>query len=82
MKVNQRTRTHSKFREPWATKARDDRFQAIRRSRTTGRDNFIDTVRQYRAAGRTIFYTDEAWLNKNMTTYRSWNDGTSNARLK
>jgi len=45
------------------------------------RNNFIDTVRQYRPAGRTIFYTDETWLNKNMTTYRSWNGGTSNARL-
>ena len=45
------------------------------------RNNFIDTERQYRAAGRTIFYSDETWLNKNMTTYRSWNDGSSNARL-
>jgi len=45
------------------------------------RNNFIDTLRRYRAAGRTIFYTYETWLNKKMTTNRSWNDGTSNARL-
>jgi len=45
------------------------------------RNNFTDTERQYRPAGRTIFYTDKTWLNKNMTSYRSWNDGTSNARL-
>jgi len=45
------------------------------------RDNFIDTVRLYRTAGRTVFYTSATWLNKSMTTYRSWNVGTSNARL-
>jgi len=46
------------------------------------RNNFVDTVRQYRAAWRTVFYNEETWLNKKMTTNRSWNDGTSNARLK
>ena len=46
------------------------------------RNNFIDTVRKYREAGRTIYYTDETWLNKNMSTYRSWNDGSTDASLK
>jgi len=46
------------------------------------RNNFIDTVRKYRQAERTIYYTDETWLNKNMTSYRTWNDGTSDASLK
>jgi len=39
MTANQRTRTHSKIREPSATKARDDRIWAIRRSRATGHDS-------------------------------------------
>ena len=47
MKANQRTRTHSKVREPSATRARDDRFQAIRRSRTTGRDSGETPVQNF-----------------------------------
>ena len=46
------------------------------------RNNVIHTVRTYRQAGRTIYYMDETWLNKNMTSYRTWNDGTSDASLK
>jgi len=45
-------------------------------------NSFIDTVRKYREAGRSIYYTDETWLNKNMSTYRSWNDGSTDASLK
>jgi len=46
------------------------------------RSNYIDTVRQYRRAGRTIYYNDETWANKNMSVYRSWSDGTLNSRIK
>jgi len=46
------------------------------------RNNFIDTVRKYREADRTIYYTDETWLNKNMSTYRSWKDGSTDASLQ
>jgi len=45
-------------------------------------NNFIDTVRKYREARRTIYYTDETWLNKDMSTYRSWNDGSTDDSLK
>lgn len=45
------------------------------------RNDFIDTVRKYRAEWRTIYYTDETWLNKNMTTYCSWNDGDTRTRM-
>jgi len=43
--------------------ARED--PAIKAQRT----NYIDTVRHYRRAGRTIYYTDEKWANKNMSVY-------------
>jgi len=46
------------------------------------RNNVIGIMRAYRQAARTIFYTDEKWLDKNMISYRTWNDGTSNASLK
>jgi len=46
------------------------------------RTNYIDTVRQYRQAGRTIYYTDETWANKNMSMYRSWNDRSLNSKIK
>ena len=46
------------------------------------RNNFIDTLRKYREAGRTIYYTDETWLNKNMLAYRCWNDGSTDASLE
>eukprot|EP00170_Pyropia_yezoensis_P003544 contig_14810_g3554 len=45
------------------------------------RENYIDTVREYRRAGRTVYYGDETWVNKNMSVYRSWNDGTLKSRL-
>eukprot|EP00170_Pyropia_yezoensis_P002478 contig_10331_g2482 len=40
------------------------------------RENYIDTVREYRRAGRTVYYTDETWVNNNMSVYRSCNDAT------
>ena len=46
------------------------------------RSNCIDTVLKYRQAGRTIYHTDERWLTKNMTSDRTWKDGTSDASLK
>jgi len=46
------------------------------------RTNYIDTVRQYRQAGRTIYYTDETWANENMWVYRSWNDWSLNSRIQ
>jgi len=55
--------------------ARED--PAIKSHRT----NYIDTVRQYGRAGRTIYYTDETWAKKNMSVYRSSNDGTLNSRI-
>jgi len=39
------------------------------------RQDSIDTLRQYRASGMVIYYTDETWANKNMSVYCSWNDG-------
>ena len=46
------------------------------------REDLIDTLRQYRASGKVIYYTDEAWANKNMSVYRSWNDGNLRSRLE
>lgn len=45
------------------------------------RNNLIDTIRKYRETGQTIYYTDETWLKKSMTTYRSWNGGSLRLRL-
>lgn len=42
------------------------------------REDFIDTLRQYLAMGKVIHDT---WANKNMSLYRSWNDGDLHARL-
>jgi len=39
------------------------------------REVSIDTLRQYRASRKVIYYTDETWANKNMSVYCSWNDG-------
>jgi len=46
------------------------------------REDFIDTLRQYRASGKVTYYTDETWANKNMSVYRSWNDGNLRSRLE
>ena len=46
------------------------------------RSNFIDTVRKYREAERTILSTDETRLNRNMSTYRNWNHGSTDASVK
>jgi len=57
----------------------------VARENPSGRkqqNDFIDTVRRYPEADRTIYYPDETWLNKNMSTYRSWNDGSTDASLK
>eukprot|EP00170_Pyropia_yezoensis_P003211 contig_13439_g3218 len=45
------------------------------------RNNFIDSIRKYRELGRRVYYTDETWVSKNITVYRSWNDGSKRARL-
>jgi len=45
------------------------------------REDFINTLRQYRASGKVIYYTDETWANKNMSVCRSWNDGNLRSRL-
>jgi len=52
-----------------------------KRSIVKQRENFINKMREYRADERTIFYTDETWANKNMTTWRTWTDKSSRARL-
>jgi len=56
----------------------------VAREKTTiieQRENFIKKMRKYRAAGRTIYYTDETWANKNMTPSRTWNDRSLRTRL-
>jgi len=45
------------------------------------RNKFIDTVRKYRESERTIYYKDETWLNKNLTSYRTCNDSTSDTSI-
>jgi len=35
------------------------------------RESIIKKMREYRAAGRTIYYTDETWANKSMTPSRT-----------
>ena len=45
-------------------------------------ENFIKKMREYRAAGCTIYYTDETWANKNVTPSRAWTDRSLCARLK
>jgi len=56
----------------------------VAREKTTiivQRENFIKKMREYRAAWRTIDYTDEAWANKNMTPSRTWTARSLCARL-
>jgi len=56
----------------------------VAREKTTiiaQRENFVKKMREYRAAGRTIYYTDETWANKNMTPSRTWTDRSLRARL-
>jgi len=45
------------------------------------RENFIKKMREYLAAARTIYYTDETWANKNMTPSRTWTERSLRARL-
>jgi len=45
------------------------------------REDFIDTLRQDRASGKVIYYTDDKWANKNMSVYRSWSDGNLRSRF-
>jgi len=52
-----------------------------KRSIVKQRENSIKKMREYRADERTIFYTDETWANKNMTTGRIWTDKSSCALL-
>jgi len=51
-----------------------------KRSIVKQRENFTKKMREYRADGRTIFYTGETWANKNMTPRRIWTDKSSRAR--
>jgi len=44
-------------------------------------DSFLSSIKQNRDGGRTIFYTDETWANKNMSVYRNWTDGTMRTRM-
>jgi len=56
----------------------------VAREKTTiiaQRENFIKKMREYRAAKRIIYYTDETWANKNMTPSRTWNDRSLRTRL-
>lgn len=45
------------------------------------RDSFLASIKQYRDSGRTVYYTDEAWANKNISVYPSWTDGTLRTRV-
>jgi len=40
------------------------------------RVSFLASIKQYRDGGRTIYYTDEMWANKNMSVYRRWTNGS------
>jgi len=40
------------------------------------RVSFLASIKQYRDGGRTIYYTDEMWANKNMSVYRRWTSGS------
>jgi len=45
------------------------------------RESFLASIKQYRDGGRTIYYTDETWANRNMSVYRSWTAGTLRTRM-
>lgn len=38
------------------------------------RVRFIKQIQAYRSEGRSIFYQDETWINKNMTPLKAWMD--------
>jgi len=63
---------------------RPNHYEEAREKRSVRkqRNKFIDTVCKYREAERTMYYTDEVWLNKSISTYHSYNDGRTDASLK
>ncbi|XP_050066323.1 uncharacterized protein LOC126555442 [Aphis gossypii] len=42
----------------------------------TWRQNYLSTIKQYRAQGRPIYYLDETWVNAGETRSRSWVDSS------
>ena len=38
------------------------------------RMNYLQQVKEFRKQGKTIFYQDETWINKNMTPLKTWLD--------
>lgn len=44
-------------------------------------DSFLASIKQYRESGRTTYYTDETWANKNTSVYRGWTDGSLRTRI-
>jgi len=52
-----------------------------RRAIVAQRGNFIKKMREYSAAGRSIYYTDESWENKSRTRSRKWKVRSLRARL-
>jgi len=65
-------------------KAGPKHYDVAREKRTViaQRESFIEKRRAYRENGRTIYYTDETWANKNMTPRRTWADGGLQAQLE
>jgi len=64
-------------------KAGPNHYDVAREKRTViaQRESFIEKLRAYRESGRTIYYTDETWANKNMTPRRTRADGGLQAQL-
>jgi len=64
-------------------KAGPNHYDVAREKRTViaPRESFIEKLRVYRESGRTIYYSDETWANKNMTPRRTWADGGLQAQL-
>lgn len=40
------------------------------------RNRYLETIRKYRNEGRTIYYTDETWVNAGECTSKTWVDQT------
>lgn len=43
------------------------------------RVKYLKQLKEYREEGRPIYYQDETWVNKNMTTLKAWIDDNDNA---
>ncbi|KAE9523362.1 hypothetical protein AGLY_016310 [Aphis glycines] len=46
----------------------------------TWRQNYLSTIKQYRAQGRPIYYLDETWVNAGETHSRTWVDSSVTSR--